>query len=69
MAQPAWRVSSSSKTRDAKRVTTLIYHAKAEIDGKRYPALIQPVAGGKERIVGRDVSNHLRVLFEGPPRR
>jgi predicted aspartyl protease len=47
-------------------VTTLIYHAKAEIDGKRYPALIQPVAGGPERIVGRDVLNQLRVHLDGP---
>ena len=47
-------------------VTTLIYRAKAEIDGNRYPALIQPVPGGQERIVGRDVLNRLRVLFDGP---
>jgi predicted aspartyl protease len=38
-------------------VTTLIYRAKAEIDGNRYAALIQPVPGGQERIVGRDVLN------------
>jgi hypothetical protein len=38
----------------------------SEIDGNRYPALIQPVAGGQERIVGRDVLNQLRVLFDGP---
>jgi predicted aspartyl protease len=47
-------------------VTTLIYRGKAEIDGNRYPALIQPVAGSLERIVGRDVLNQLRVLFDGP---
>jgi hypothetical protein len=47
-------------------VTTLIYRGKAEIDGNRYPALIQPVAGGQERILGRDVLNQLRVLFDGP---
>ena len=47
-------------------VVTLIYHAKAEIDGNRYAALIQPVVSGKERIVGRDVLNQLRILFDGP---
>lgn len=47
-------------------VATLIYRVKAEIDGNRYPALIQPVASGNERIVGRDVLNQLRVLFDGP---
>jgi predicted aspartyl protease len=47
-------------------VTTLIYRGKAEIDGNRYPALIQTVADGQERIVGRDVLNQLRVLFDGP---
>jgi len=46
----------------------LIYRGHAEIDGNRYTALIQPVAGGNERIVGRDVLNQLRVLFDGPSR-
>src|SRR5262249_40758451 len=45
---------------------TVIYHGKAEIDGSRFPALIQPVPGSHERIVGRDVLNQLRVLFDGP---
>ena len=45
---------------------TLVYRGKAEIDRKRLAALIQPVAGGQERIVGRDVLNQLRVLFDGP---
>jgi hypothetical protein len=47
-------------------VTTLIYRGKAEIDGNRLPALIQPIPGGQERIVGRDVLNQQRVLFDGP---
>ncbi len=50
-------------------VTTLIYRAKVEIDGNRYAALIQPIAGGQERIVGREVLNQLRVLFDGPSAR
>ena len=47
-------------------VTTVIYRGKAEIAGIRLPALIQSVPGGQDRIVGRDVLNELRVLFDGP---
>lgn len=47
-------------------VATLIYRGKVEMDGRRFAALIQPVAGGQERIVGRDVLNQQRVLFDGP---
>lgn len=47
-------------------VTAIFYRAKVEIDGRRYSALIQPVAAGRERIVGRDVLNQQRVLFDGP---
>jgi hypothetical protein len=49
-------------------VTTLIYSGKAEINGNRVPALIQPVTGGQERLVGRDVLNRHRVIFDGPAR-
>jgi len=47
-------------------VTTLFYQGKVEIDGRRYSALIQPIPAGQERIVGRDVLNQQRVLFDGP---
>jgi predicted aspartyl protease len=47
-------------------VTTLFYRGKVELDGRRYAALIQPVPAGQERIVGRDVLNQQRVLFDGP---
>lgn len=47
-------------------VSTLIYRGKVEIDGRRFAALIQPVASGQERIIGRDVLNQQRVLFDGP---
>lgn len=46
-------------------VTTLLYQGKVEIDGRFYAALIQPVPR-KERILGRDVLNQERVLFDGP---
>jgi predicted aspartyl protease len=50
-------------------VTTLIYRAKIEVDGNRMPALIQPVVGGQDRLLGRDILNQLRVLFDGPSSR
>ena len=46
--------------------TALFYRGKVEIDGRRYAALIQPIPAGQERIVGRDVLNQQRVLFDGP---
>ena len=49
-------------------VSTLIYRGKVEMAGRRFAALIQPVAGGQERILGRDVLNQQRVLFDGPAR-
>jgi len=47
-------------------ITTLFYRGKVEIDGRRYSALIQPIPSGQERILGRDVLNQQRVLFDGP---
>jgi predicted aspartyl protease len=48
------------------RVTALFYQGKVEIDGRHYSALIRPIPAGKERILGRDVLNQQRVLFDGP---
>jgi predicted aspartyl protease len=50
-------------------VTALLYRGKAEIDGQRLRAYIQPIEGGRERIIGRDVLNRHRVTFDGPLRR
>jgi hypothetical protein len=47
-------------------VTTLIYQGKAEVAGSLFSALIQPVAQGQDRLIGRDVLNQLRLLFDGP---
>ena len=47
-------------------VTTLFYQGKVEMDGRHYSALIQPIPAGQERILGRDVLNQQRVLFDGP---
>jgi predicted aspartyl protease len=47
-------------------VITLLYRGKVELDRARYSALVQPVPGGRERILGRDVLNQQRVLFDGP---
>jgi predicted aspartyl protease len=45
---------------------TLVYRGHAEIAGVRYRALIHPIPGGKERILGREVLNQLKVTFDGP---
>jgi predicted aspartyl protease len=50
-------------------VTTLVYRGKAEINGSRVPALIQPLPGSQERLIGRDVLNQHRVVFDGPMQR
>jgi len=42
------------------------YLGYAEINGSVYPALIQAVPGARERLMGRDVLNRLRVTFDGP---
>jgi predicted aspartyl protease len=47
-------------------ITTLIYLGRGEIDGRRVPAMIQPVDGGQERIVGREVLNQHCITFDGP---
>jgi hypothetical protein len=47
-------------------ITTLIYRGKVEIDGCRHSVLIQPIPAGQERIFGRDLLNHQRLLFDGP---
>jgi Family of unknown function (DUF5678) len=47
-------------------VTTLFYQGKVEIDARRFSALIQPISAGRERILGRDVLNQQRLLFDGP---
>jgi hypothetical protein len=46
--------------------TTLFYQGKVEIDGQLCSALIQSIPAGQERIIGRDVLNQQRVLFDGP---
>jgi hypothetical protein len=47
-------------------VGPLIYLGKAEIDGRCVSALIEPIDGVQERIVGRDVRNQYRGTFDGP---
>lgn len=47
-------------------ITTLFYRGKVEMDGRHFSALIQPIPSGQERILGRDVLNQQRVLFDEP---
>jgi len=39
---------------------------QAEINGAIFPSFIQSLPGGKERILGRDVLNQIKVTFDGP---
>jgi len=48
---------------------TLVYRGYVEIASTRYRALIHPVPGGKERILGREVLNQLKVTFDGPQKK
>lgn len=50
-------------------VSTLIYRGKVDVAGVRVAAFVQAVEDGHERIMGRDVLNEYRVLFDGPARR
>lgn len=45
---------------------TLVFRGNVEINGVLYHSLIQPVPEGKERILGRDVLNQVKVTFDGP---
>lgn len=45
---------------------SLAFHVWARLDGQDYPCRIQADFGGCERILGRDVLNRLRILFDGP---
>jgi len=47
-------------------LSVLVYRGNVEINGQRLPSLIQFVPGGRERILGRDVLNQLRVTFDAP---
>jgi len=47
-------------------VSVLVYRGNVEVGGKRFPSLIQFVPGGQERILGRDVLNQNRVIFDAP---
>lgn len=50
-------------------VTTLVYRGYVEINGALYRSLIQPITGGRDRILGRDVLNQAKVTFDGPRRK
>jgi len=50
-------------------VTTLVYRGNVEVNGTRYRSLIQPIPDGKERMLGRDVLNQLKVTFDGPQKK
>jgi hypothetical protein len=45
---------------------TLAFQVEARLDGQDYPCRVQADFVGTERILGRDVLNHLEILFRGP---
>jgi len=47
-------------------VSVLVYRGNVEVNGHRFPSLIQFVPGGRERVLGRDVLNQIRVIFDAP---
>jgi hypothetical protein len=49
------------------RRTVTFYGARVEVDGKVYNAIVEPVAE-RERLVGREVLNQIKVTFDGPSR-
>jgi hypothetical protein len=48
------------------RAMTIGYLIWAWLDGQEYPCQLQGDPAASERILGRDVLNRLRVLFDGP---
>jgi hypothetical protein len=49
------------------RRSVTFYGARVEVDGKVYSAIVEPVTE-RERLVGRDVLNQMKVTFDGPAR-
>ena len=45
----------------------IFYGARVEVNGRVYNAIVEPVVE-RERLVGRDVLNHVKVTFDGPSR-
>ncbi|MBY0231602.1 MAG: retropepsin-like domain-containing protein [Gemmataceae bacterium] len=46
--------------------SSLAFLVWARLDGRDYPCRLQADFAGTERILGRDVLNQLRILFDGP---
>jgi len=47
-------------------VPVIVYRGNVEVNGHRFPSLIQFVPEGHERMLGRDVLNQMRVIFDAP---
>src|SRR5205814_8113942 len=48
------------------QTTTVVFLVWVWLDGSEYPCRLQADFAGSERIMGRDVLNHMDVLFRGP---
>ncbi len=49
------------------RHSVIFYGARVEVNGRVYNAIVEPVVE-RERLVGRDVLNQVKVTFDGPSR-
>ena len=49
------------------RHAVIFYGARVEVDGRVYNAIVEPVEE-RERLVGREVLNQMKVTFDGPSR-
>jgi hypothetical protein len=49
------------------RRSVTFYGARVEVDGKVYNAIVEPVTE-RERLIGRDILNQMKVTFDGPSR-
>jgi Family of unknown function (DUF5678) len=49
------------------RRSVTFYGAKVEINGSIYVAIVEPVTE-RERLVGREILNQIKVTFDGPSR-
>ena len=47
------------------RGSVTFYAARIDVDGKLYNAIVEPVAE-RERLIGREVLNRIKVTFDGP---
>ena len=51
------------------KAPTLFFRVWVHVDGQEFPCRLQADFIGTERILGRDVLNRIKILFDGPSSR